>query len=100
MLSQDQGNQLAMEKGLSALSLHPLGNHAKCTGEWCLHREDPYDKPLTNTELQEDIPQIFARPKKHSAKLSQLGSTQSNKSFDRTVASKGPDAHIYSRSIG
>ena len=45
MLSQDQGNQLAMEKGLSALSLHPLGNHAKCTGEWCLHREDQVQFP-------------------------------------------------------
>ena len=39
----------------------------------------PYGKPLTNTELPEDIPQIFARPKKHSDKLSQLGSTQSMK---------------------
>ena len=79
MLSQNQGNPSAIEKGLSALSLHPFGNHAECSGEWCLHREDPYGKPLTNTELQEDIPQIFARPKKHSDKLSQLGSTQSMK---------------------
>ena len=108
MLSQNQGNPSAIEKGLSALSLHPFGNHAECSGEWCLHREDPtkkynslpYGKPLTNTELREDLAQIFDRLKKHSDKLSQLGSTQSNESFNKTVASKAPKTHLYSRSIG
>ena len=52
-------------------------------------------KPLTSTELQEDIAQIFDRLKKHSDKLFQLGRTQSNKSFNKTVASKAPKTHLY-----
>ena len=71
MLSQNQGNPLAIEKGLSASSLHPRGNYAECNGK-CVHREDPtkeykslsYGKPLTNTELQEDKAHIFDRLKK------------------------------------
>ena len=57
-------------------------------------------KPLTSTELQEDIAQIFDRLKKHSDKLFQLGRTPSNESFNKTVASKAPKTHLYSRSIG
>ena len=74
MFSQNQDNPLSIEKGLSALSLHPFGNNAECMGEWCLHREDPtkkykslpYGKLLTNAELQEDIAQSFDRLKKQS----------------------------------
>ena len=61
---QSQGNLLAIEMRLSALSLHPF---ADCSGEWCLHREDQtkeynsllYGKPLTSTEPQEEIAQIL-----------------------------------------
>ena len=74
MFSRNQDNPLSIEKGFSELSLHPFENNAECMGEWCLHREDPtkkykslpYDKHLTNTELQEDIAQIFDRLKKQS----------------------------------
>lgn len=31
MISQNQGNPDGIEKGLSALSLHPFGNHIECS---------------------------------------------------------------------
>ena len=58
----------------------------------------PYGKPSTNTDVQEDIAQIFDRLT--LTKLSKLGSTQSNESFNKIVASKAPKAHLYSRSTG
>jgi hypothetical protein len=108
MLSQNQGNPSELERGLSALSLHPFGNHTECNGTWCRHKEDakkkysslPYGRPLESKELQEDISDVFNRLKKHSIKLSRLGSTQPNESFNKCVASKAPKTHLYSRSIG
>ncbi|XP_056018747.1 uncharacterized protein LOC125669025 [Ostrea edulis] len=108
MLSQNQGNPCEIERGLSALSLHPFGNHTECSVTWCQHKENatkkysslPYGRPLENKELQEDIALVFNRLKKHNLKLSRFGSTQPNESFNKTVASKTPKTHLYSRSIG
>lgn len=41
MISQNQGNPDGIEKGLSALSLHPFGNHIECSEVWCHHKRNP-----------------------------------------------------------
>jgi hypothetical protein len=40
LLSQNLGNPSELERGLSALSLHPFGNHTECNGTWCQHKDD------------------------------------------------------------
>lgn len=109
MISQNQGNPDGIEKSLSALSLHPFGNHIECSEVWCHHKRNPttskysslpYGKPLKGEVLQQDLENTFHKLKKHSSKLANLGSTQANESFNKSVASKAPKSRLFSRSIG
>lgn len=96
MVSQNQGSPSGIEKGLTALSFHSFDNHKECDKLWCHHKRDPtkkftslpYGRPLENKALQQDLEGIFNKLKKHSQKLANLGSTQSNESFNKTIASK------------
>ncbi|XP_062592816.1 uncharacterized protein LOC134254308, partial [Saccostrea cucullata] len=109
MISQNQGNPDGIEKGLSALSLHPFGNHVECNEVWCHHKRNPatskysslpFGQPLKSEELQQSLEAIFNKLKKHSFKLANLGSTQRNENFNQIVASKAPKSRLYSRTIG
>lgn len=108
MISQNQENPSGIEKGLSALSLHPSGNHTECSDVWCQHLSNsakkynyfPYGRPLESKALQEDIAAIFNKLKKHSSKLASLGSTQANESFNKTVSTKAPKTNLFSRTVG
>lgn len=85
-----------IEKGLTALSFHSFDNHKECDKLWCHHKRDPtkkftslpYSRLLENKALQQDLEGTFNKLKKHSQKLANLGSTQSNESFNKTIASK------------
>ncbi|XP_062588881.1 uncharacterized protein LOC134250534 isoform X2 [Saccostrea cucullata] len=107
MVSQNQGSPSGIEKGLTALSSHPFDNHNECDKVWCHHKRDPtkkftslpYGRPLENKDLQQDLEDIFNKLKKHSQKLANLGSTQQNESFNKTVASKAPKNRLFSRTI-
>lgn len=107
MVSQNQGSPSGIEKGLTALSFHPFDNHKECDQLWCHHKRDPtkkftslpYGRPLENKALQQDLEGIFNKLKKHSQKLANLGSTQPNESFNKTVASKAPKNRLFSRTI-
>lgn len=107
MVSQNQGSPSGIEKGLTALSFHPFDNHKECDKLWCHHKRDPtrkftslpYGRPLENKALQQDLEGIFNKLKKHSQKLANLGSTQPNESFNKTVASKAPKNRLFSRTI-
>uniref|UniRef100_A0A8W8JFW7 Exonuclease domain-containing protein n=1 Tax=Magallana gigas TaxID=29159 RepID=A0A8W8JFW7_MAGGI len=103
----NQGSPSGIEKGLTALSFHPFDNHKECDQLWCHHKRDParkftslpYGRPLENKALQQDLEGIFNKLKKHSQKLANLGSTQPNESFNKTVASKAPKNRLFSRTI-
>ena len=74
MISQNQENPSGIEKSLTALSLHPFGNHTECSDVWCQHLSNsakkynslPYGRPLESKALQEDIAAIFNKLKKHT----------------------------------
>ncbi|XP_061186114.1 uncharacterized protein LOC133195733 [Saccostrea echinata] len=108
MISQNQGNPTGIEKGLDALALHPFNDHSQCSEVWCHHKRNlkkkynslPYGRPLESENLKQDLLGIFNRLKKHTTNLANLGSTQANESFNKTVASKAPKSRLFSRTIG
>ncbi|VDI13840.1 Hypothetical predicted protein, partial [Mytilus galloprovincialis] len=93
-----------VEKGLEAVGRHPFGDHSFCDKSWCSHKENaskkysslPFGKPLKDIPLQTDLTDLMKVYKKQSQKLSKLGSTQGNESFNKSVASKAPKSHFYS----
>ncbi|CAC5378782.1 unnamed protein product [Mytilus coruscus] len=61
----------------------------------------PYGKPLQDKALQESLTTLFQKYILNSEKLANLGSTQSNESFNKSVAAKAPKNRFYggSRSL-
>ena len=95
-----------LKGNLQFIPCHVFRNHSKCD-EWCKHKENPevyrpknlpYSRYLTGDELLQDLTLLFRRFAKVSEKLIQIGSTQNNESFKRTVATKNPKTHFYSGS--
>ncbi|XP_062596747.1 uncharacterized protein LOC134258225 [Saccostrea cucullata] len=103
MLAQNQGNAQGIEKGFNAMYRHPFGDHTFCESTWCQHIDTPgrkytsfpYGKPLRDIPLQTALGDIMCKYKAQSQKLSTMGSTQGNESFNKTVASKAPKTHFY-----
>lgn len=106
MLAQNQGNSDGIENGLEAISRHPFGDHSFCQSSWCHHIDNPsrkyssfpYGKPLRDIPLQTALGDLMHSYKSQSQKLSSMGSTQANESFNKTVASKAPKTQFYSGS--
>lgn len=106
ILAQNQGNPNGIEKALDALWQHPFGNHEFCSDSWCPHINDPqqrysslpYGKPLKDSQLQDSLHMLCNQWKQNSYKLSRLGSTQPNESFNRSVSLKAPKNHHFSGS--
>ncbi|XP_065925337.1 uncharacterized protein [Magallana gigas] len=106
LLAQNQGNPNGIEKALDALWQHPFGNHEFCSDSWCPHINDPqqrysslpYGKPLKDSQLQDSLHMLCNQWKQNSYKLSRLGSTQPNESFNRSVSLKAPKNHHFSGS--
>ena len=106
MLGQNKKNPVGILKGLSAQSRHPFGDYSRCQMSWCKmladknckHGSLPFGKPLSNAQLQLALEKLFQTYEKHADKLSNLGSTQSNESFNNVVASKAPKSHHFAGS--
>lgn len=106
MLAQNRGNPDGIQKGLDALGKHPFGDHTSCSDSWCSHVNNPkqkytalpYGKPMRDSHLQESLQTVCSKFLKYSIKLSNLGSTQANESFNKTVSMKAPKNHHFSSS--
>ena len=105
-ITQNHGDPETLEKALSACYLHPFGDHTHC-GDWCRHHLDadnykhrnlPYGKDLQDENLKKDLKKLFSGYIDQKEKLSSLGSSQANESFNHTVASKAPKTKHYSSS--
>lgn len=98
IIAQGKGNPLQISSDLDALSKHPFGDHHCCSSRWCrfigkpnsLYKSFPQGKPLVNEKLQSSLEKVFTTYADHSIKLSSLGGTQGNESFNHMVAAKAP----------
>ena len=105
-VSQNRGNADGLSQALSTLSKHPFGEHDDCDSMWCKfkanpkskHNSLPFGKPLADKSLQLALEKVIGTYRKNAGKLASLGSTQSNESFNRIVASKAPKAGHFSGS--
>jgi hypothetical protein len=106
MTSQNQGDIEGIERGFDALGKHPFGDHSSCSESWCVHLNDatqkysslPYGKALHDKALQQSLTSLFEHWKQNCAKLSKMGSSQANESFNKTVSLKAPKNRHYSGS--
>ena len=85
---------------------HEYGNHTNCK-EWCNFSEDPESykhkllplvKDLKGEDLGKALKELFGAYSGNSQKLRKLGSTQSNESFNASVASFAAKSRHYSAS--
>ena len=85
---------------------HVYGNHTNCK-KWCNFSEDPENykhkslprgKDLKGEDLRKALKELFGAYSANSQKLRKLGSTQSNESFNVSVASFAPKSRHYSAS--
>ncbi|CAG2191810.1 unnamed protein product [Mytilus edulis] len=106
ILAQGKGNPDMIKQSILALSGHPFGQHQSCNNSWCRFLDNPnekfsslpHGKPLSDGALQNALTSVFTTYAENAGKLSSLGSTQPNESFNRIVASKAPKQQHYSSS--
>jgi hypothetical protein len=103
---KSNSDHVQLKENLNAIPDHVFGDHANC-GDWCKYKQDPdtykpknlpYNRYLTGNELCLDLKTVFHTFSNNSEKLINIGSTQSNESFNKTVASRNPKSHFYSGS--
>ncbi|XP_063407854.1 uncharacterized protein LOC134691329 [Mytilus trossulus] len=107
IIAQGEGNPEQIAKDLNALSKHPFGDHQCCSSRWCkflsnpksVFKSFPQGKPLSGSGLQKSLESVFEGYAKNSLKLSTVGSTQANESFNRMVSAKAPK-HVHYSSSG
>ncbi|XP_063436617.1 uncharacterized protein LOC134718048 [Mytilus trossulus] len=109
LIAHGKGQPKKIEENLNALSKHPFGDHSFCSTDWCRfiadpsikYKSSPFGKPLQDKALQESLTTLFQKYILNSEKLANLGSTQSNESFNKSVAAKAPKNRFYggSRSL-
>ena len=58
----------------------------------------PHKKPLSDPKLQPELQKIFDKQAKNASKLCACGSSNTNESFNMTVAAKAPKTKHYSKS--
>jgi hypothetical protein len=105
-IAQGKGNSFQIQDDLSALPYHIFGDHQHCSSRWCKfidspnlrYKSLPHGKPLKDRLLQNALKEVFSTYASHSDRLSCLGSTQCNESFNRMVSAKAPKTHHYSSS--
>ncbi|XP_071141460.1 uncharacterized protein [Mytilus edulis] len=107
IIAQGEGNPEQIAKDLNALSKHPFGDHQCCSSRWCkflsnpktVFKSFPQIKPRSGSSLQKSLENVFEGYAKNSIKLSTVGSTQANESFNRMVSAKAPK-HVHYSSSG
>ncbi|CAC5417983.1 unnamed protein product [Mytilus coruscus] len=95
-----------IKQSILALCDHPFGQHQSCNNSWCKFLDNPnekfsslpHGKTLSDGALQNALRSVFTTYAGNAGKLSSLGSTQPNESFNRIVASKAPKQQHYSSS--
>lgn len=107
MLAQSKGNPDMVKQGLLAIPRHVFGDHQHC-GQWCrvqqepskkyIYKSLPHGQPLKDEKLKYSLTEVFSTYLRHCDKLAQLGSSQSNESLNKTIASKAPKMLHYSGS--
>ena len=108
VISQNKGDSEGIKQGLLSIAqVHPFGDHKQCNQSWCVflrngeqqkYKALPYGRPLNDKKLQDALHKQLQRYADQGEKLSALGSTQANESFNKTVASKAPKHCHYSGS--
>ena len=104
-ISQNVGDPKGTENAISNITPHVFGTHDEC-GVWCRKKLDvnakykylPYGKPLVGEELRDAISRVFAKHAKNSERLCFKASSNSNESFNRSLAAKAPKSHHFSKS--
>ncbi|XP_061183916.1 uncharacterized protein LOC133192080 isoform X3 [Saccostrea echinata] len=95
-ISQNKGQREQLAIGLSSIIPHLYGEHSSC-GTWCMGKEEgykhkalPYGKPLDDKDLRVALQSLMEKFIPRSSELANMGSTQSNESFNHMAASKAP----------
>ena len=105
-IAQNKDDVKKMEAGINYITQHAFGNNDNCQ-EWCGYLADPnnykhqtlsYGKDLKNEDLKGSLSRLFSIYASNAEKLSKLGSTQSNESFNAMVAAVAPKSRHYSSS--
>ena len=103
-VAQNKDDIKKLEAGINNITQHAFGNHDNCQ-EWCgyladpdnyKHQTLPYSKDLKNEDLKGSLSKLFSIYASNAEKLSKLGSTQSNESFNAMVAAVAPKSRHYS----
>ncbi|XP_052084970.1 uncharacterized protein LOC127722154 [Mytilus californianus] len=108
VVNQNVGNPSGIEDGLHASIKHIFGEHDNCNETWCgylkdkdsyIHSNLPRGKDLCSSELRSDLEKLFIQKMvPQSKKLSNLGSSQANESFNNLIALKAPKTKHFSTS--
>lgn len=97
----------SLKENLLAIPHHLYGNHCTCHVKWCRYLQNeetytpkhlPYGKYVTDSNLFQDLQQLFTSYANQSEKLSLLESTQHNENFNHVVSRKTPKNNFYSGS--
>lgn len=104
-ISQNKNDVEATKAALLNIVLHLYNEHDSC-GEWCKHKNEPgtkykhlpYGQPLSDQDLRIQLEGIFEKQAKNADKLCPNASSNSNESFNMTVAAKAPKSKHYSKS--
>ena len=104
-ISQNVGDPKGTENAISNITPHVFGKHDGC-GDWCRKKNVvspkykylPYGKPLVGEELRDALSKVFAKHAKNAERLCFKVSSNSNESFNRSVAVKAPKSHHFSKS--
>ena len=103
-LAANKENPLELKSNLEAITPHVFGDHSLCRESWCGFLKDqskyrpknlPYSKYLHGEDFRNDLNAIFMDYANQSERLCNLGSSQSNESFNNSVASKAKKSNYY-----
>ena len=83
------------------------GDHSLCSPTWCRFLQNPdtykpsnlpYGKYLSSEKMKTDLNELMQKYILQADRLSNMGSTQANESFNNLVVLKNPKSHFYSGS--
>ena len=105
-IAMNKKNPANLKSNLKVLTPHLFGDHSHCS-ENCgfvrnpgnyIPKNLPYRRYLSDTKLKDDLQETISTYADQAEKLANLGSLQSNESFNNTVASKAPKQMQFSGS--
>ncbi|XP_063406005.1 uncharacterized protein LOC134689966 [Mytilus trossulus] len=103
-ISKHQNSKQSMKTELATIVPHIFGHHEQCSPTWCTYVKDPTKfrfkhlpngKALSGDKLREELDKLAQRYIERADRLLNLGSTQSNESFNNSVASFAPKNRFY-----